>query len=115
MNSNETIQYLIDEGKITKEDLADAEYNVLSEVKKRFIVSLHTAFCKLNHDTGECQWYEEEELLPDKGANMWEGRAHKRWTKLFNDFLRSANLVKFVPKSISEESTGSIKDCLLSK
>lgn len=110
MNSDETIQYLIEIGKITKEDVQEAKRLALSEPKKSALVHLHLQFCDLDHDIEEeCDWYGEEQF-----EDCWERPCHQHWVKLFNTFLASANTVKFVPKGIAEESTGSPDDSALS-
>lgn len=106
MNQNEAIQYLIDKGKITKEDIEEAQMNTLNDADKGILDNLHTRFCRLNHDE-LCSWYDEDE-------DDWTSGDHKRWHDLFIDFLRSANSVKFFPKGITEESTSGSNDSTLS-
>ena len=110
MNQNETIQYLIDEGKITEEDIKDAERNALSKEKKRMLVRIHLQFCDLDHDIeGECNWYQEEQF-----ADCWQLPCHRHWVKLFNDFIRSANAIKLLPEGTTEESSSSPNNSTLS-
>ena len=93
---NETIQYLIEQGKITEEDVREAEMNILCDADKEILDTLHTRFCSLDHDK-HCNWYEE--------GDNWAAKDHKKWHDLFINFLRSANTIKLFPKGIAEEST----------
>jgi len=102
MNHDEMINYLLEKGKITPEDIEEALLRSFTLQKKEEVESLHLNHCKLNHDNGECNWWVEEKEIV--GPKLWEYPAHKKWKDLFLNFLSSANLVQLVPEVITEES-----------
>ena len=106
MEWNETIQYLLEKGKITPEDIDEALMKSLTRDKKIDIESLHTAYCNLNHDNGECRWYDEGE---DR-VNQWKCQSHKHWADLFLAFITSAKLIILDPEAIAEKPTSSSDD-----
>ena len=107
MNEREILDQLIIEKKIIEEDIAGASSRILTFDTKKLVDTLHTQFCNLNHDTGECGWYEETMQGDDLGDWVWKKPYHLAWTKLFRDFLSSTKLIKFIEKGVTEESSGS--------
>jgi len=100
MSLEQAVQALIDEGKITQDDVQNAEWKILRNYHINNIVEdIHSGFCELNHDT-ECKWYDEE--AGEEGIDPWKMEAHKRWKDLFIAFLKSA---QFPIKTLSEEPT----------
>ena len=98
MKGREILDQLVAEGKITEVDIVNAEGKALTSDRKKVIEFLHTKFCNLNHDSGQCKWYEEEEF-----RSPWSGKFHQEWARLFNDFLASTKLVKLIPENDSME------------
>lgn len=107
MNEREILDQLITEKKITEEDIAGASDRALTPGTKEIIDMLHSRFCNLNHASSECGWYDEYSLAAEGRPEEWKGPSHLAWVRLFNDFLASTKLIKLVPESITEESTGS--------
>jgi len=102
MSLEQAVQALIDEGKITQEDVQNAERKILTDYHINNIVEdIHSGFCELNHDT-ECKWYDEEVCELGNGIDPWKMEFHKRWKILFIAFLKSA---QFPIKTLSEEPT----------
>ena len=102
MNHDEILNYLLEKGKVTPEDIEEALLRSFTLQKKEEVESLHLNHCKLNHDNGECNWWVEEKEIV--GPETWKQPAHKKWKDLFLNFLSSANLVQLVPEVITEES-----------
>lgn len=102
MKPEEIIDQLILDGKITQEDLTAAR---MENQKRRAIDTIHTAVCRKNHNNGECPWYEEEKL-----PYPWLELHHATWLELFNILIASAEAIKLVPESVTEESSGATDD-----
>jgi len=105
MNEREILDQLVAEEKITEKDITEIEDRILTEEKTIIIDSLHARSCKLNHDIGECRWYEEEQL-----RQTWARPYHSAWVDLFNSFLTSTKLIKFIPEAVTEESSSGPDD-----
>ena len=109
MNHDEMINYLLEKGKITPEDIEEALLKSFTLQKKEEVESLHLNHCKLDHGTEECRWYEEENNFVG-GPLLWDQPTHKKWKDLFLNFLSSANLIQLVPEVIAEESSSTPYD-----
>jgi len=90
--SKELIQRLIDKGFITTDDIMEAERGMVTDDSKQMLETLHLKYCELDHDTGECNWYDE-----DQQVEAWEMRSHQHWLREFQLFLLQANPPKLVP------------------
>ena len=102
MESDDLIEELLRREKITQKDLDD----IRAEESKRAIVDMvHQALCKKHHNNGECGWYEEEAM-----EHRWLEPYHAQWLELFNNFLASTELIKFIEEGVTEESSGSSDD-----
>ena len=102
MDLDEIVQTLIKEGKITQDDLVNAEKKYFRDkLMKSMVDEIHTKFCNLNHDS-KCNWYDEG--VERTGEEMWEMPTHSKWIRLFNSFLNSTQLPV---KTLSEEPAGS--------
>ena len=102
MSLEQAVQALIDEGKITQEDITKAEWKILRDYNLNNIIEdIHSGFCELNHDT-ECKWYDEEVCGVSAKESPWKMDSHKRWKDLFIAFLKSTQLPI---KTLSEEPT----------
>ena len=117
MKSEDIIDQLIENGKITREDIVAIQED---RIKKELLNNIHLVVCKLNHNNGECRWYEEKIPFPGVDGQVFEGGVdaegtwskpfHAEWLRLFNDFLASTKLIKFIPESVAEESSGGSND-----
>ena len=93
MNEPKILNQLIAEGKVTEDDVAQAKaISVVVEFDRELVETIHTVLCGSNHDTGECQWYMEEQL-----PNTWELTYHRLWTAF------ASQPIKLIPKSISND------------
>ncbi len=79
MELREILEHFKKEGKITDQDIED----VLgpSEDLRNFTKTLHTLFCRKNHDT-DCT-FEQEEVFDE----AWKAPAHEEWLEQSRDFL----------------------------
>ena len=92
MNEPKILNQLISEGKVTENDVAQAKArSVIAEFDRELVETIHTVLCGSNHDTGECQWYMEEQL-----PNTWELTYHRLWTAF------ASQPIKLVPEPISD-------------
>ena len=96
---DKVLHQLFVEGKITISDIERAREKILSHSRKVHVDTIHTLMCSSNHDTGECRYYDEEQL-----PNTWELTYHKLWL----DF--SSKPIKLIPESVREESTSTPDD-----
>ena len=100
--TREILVHLVAIGKITQQDIIKAkQLRIVTSALDR----VHLATCKLNHDNGECKWYEEGQF-----EDKWKRPFHKEWLRLFNNFLTSTKLVKFIPEGVTEEASGTSND-----
>jgi hypothetical protein len=107
----DALDYLIKKGKITIEEVEEARKEMMNEqIINTTLDNLHTQFCELNHDIGECRWYVEEEVEKEP----WDRHCHREWKRLFLTFLFAVNnnhqeslleSTKLPIKARSEEST----------
>ena len=104
MDRDIILEELVHRGKVTREDIdiciKEAERN---EAAVEFLNSIHAAFCELNHDNGECEWYAED-VLPEE---LWFQPVHAKWRSSFLSFISSLNLPKFDEETVTKEPTGS--------
>ena len=111
MNLQEIVDKLIEDGKVTQEELDNIRENLEIESTIHFVTDdLHLRFCKLNHDNGECDWWNEEENT--ETLNHWILKSHSKWKKLFLTFLSSANTRELTIKFPREETTSAEDDLL---
>ena len=97
MSEAKILNQLISEGKVTENDVAQAKArSVIAEFDRELVETIHTVLCGSNHDTGECQWYTEEQL-----PNTWELTYHKLWTAF------ASQPIKLIPEAVSDYLTGS--------
>lgn len=102
----EILDQLIIGGKITEEDITEASSRILTSDTKELVDMLHTQFCNLNHDIGECRWYDEVSLNEHHSlqhGREWQEPYHLAWANLFREFLLSTKLIKFIPEAVAEE------------
>lgn len=91
MNEREILDKLIKLGKITEEDVIEADCRIVNAKKANLVDTLHIVYCTLNHDNGECDWYKEEQA-----DYPWGEPFHQEWLKLFNIFLASTKNIKLI-------------------
>ncbi len=86
MELREILEHFKKEGKITDQDIED----VLgpSEDLRNFTKTLHTLFCRKNHDT-DCT-FEQEEVFDE----AWKAPAHEEWLEQSRDFLGGFRLTE---------------------
>ena len=90
MSLKDAIDVLVEEGKITREELEDAERRFMDKrIIQATVDNLHTQFCKLNHDV-DCMWYDEDENKEE--LDPWTMKSHRNWMESFLQFLKSAQL-----------------------
>ena len=75
MDDKALIEALLEEGKITQEDI----FNVtgIPQVKRDLAEAMHAVFCNGNHNTSEqnaCWFYNEQQE-----ENEWDRVSHKKW------------------------------------
>ena len=97
MNEPKILNQLIAEGKVTEDEVAQAKAkSAIAEFDRDIVETIHTVLCGSDHDTGECQWYVEEQF-----PNTWELTYHRLWTTFVS------NPIKLIPESTSKDLTSS--------
>ena len=92
MSEAKSLNQLISEGKVTESDVAQAKArSVVAEFDRELVETIHTVLCGSNHDTGECQWYVEEQL-----PNTWELTFHSLWVTF------TSQPIKLIPEAVSD-------------
>ncbi len=100
MELKEVLEKLLDQGKISKQDITDIIGT--SEEMKQLTDMLHLLLCIENHDT-ECT-YPQEELFEES----WQGDAHVRWLERTQEFLIKHKLDDITGLSIIATATNLI-------
>lgn len=89
MNYGQILHHLMKSGKVTEEDVFEADSHIESPGRRLTVERVHLALCKKDHDSGECEWYEEEQIKSDKGGmERWSRPAHLKWTNIILDIRR---------------------------
>ena len=73
-NPEAVLSRLRDMGKITHEDIREADSTIINKEETAIVGLLHIMMCELDHDEGECQWYVEANM-----TDTWERVDHKTW------------------------------------
>ena len=82
MDYEQILNALLKSGKITESDVFEADNHIDSPGRRMIVERIHLACCNKDHDSGECEWYEEEQgsKKGSGGAVRWSQPAHVQWT-----------------------------------
>jgi hypothetical protein len=80
MSDLDVINKLLEAGKITDDDILEAQANIMTEEKERIIENLHVIFCEEDHDKGECLWYEEANM-----TDVWNRPQHLKYLAYYTE------------------------------
>ena len=73
-NAEAILKQLVEDNKLTEEDLKKALFKSPSESTKRSVDIIHTLLCAKQHSSRECSYYQEEEL-----DYCWTSIDHQLW------------------------------------
>ena len=86
---------LIEQGKITKEDIENADESLLLSDRRIAISRIHSLCCKEDHNT-VCTWYEEENNpkgnIEYKNTDIFHLPSHAEWVSITLELKKTYNL-----------------------
>ena len=82
---------LKDMGKITDEDLKEAELRTPNDNDKHTLELIHIIVCGKDHDSGACKWYEEENETLTKDT-FWHIGSHLNITNKAISLMRELDI-----------------------
>ena len=103
MDAEGILNKLKEDGKITEEDIREADMNYMNIDRQRIVEVFHSIFCRLNHDTEECLWYSEEQM-----DSAWSRDSHAKWTNaainIITDLQVSWNILESILVAVESVS-----------
>lgn len=79
--------FLIEENLITETQFLQIAASRPSNELKRTVDYIHSALCILDHDGGDCNYYQEEQR-----AECWSLPGHQRWLEKANELMIELHL-----------------------
>ena len=77
----------MDQGKISQTDVEEAEKAPDVEMIREIAHSLHLILCEANHDTEQCRFPQEEQMV-----DPWDQPSHQRWYEYTIDMMQKVGI-----------------------
>lgn len=115
MTPEEMLQQLMEQGKITQEDIQELNLSTSNQSFRTLVEGLHALLCAADHDVGECRFHEE--TIKER---TWKRSFHQKWTIYARELVLCSNVspdrllddirrVSHIVKTIQEMTSGGIE------
>ncbi len=97
--ANEILKSLLEQGIISQEDIDEYILKSPDQASERDTDWLHFILCHDNHDSGECEYYNEEGL-----DVCWTKPSHVRWISRLLSIIKTFKVNNFQREIVSKVS-----------
>jgi hypothetical protein len=86
MTSEETLELLVSQGKITQADLQELNLSINNISFRTLVEGVHAIMCDKDHDMAECKFHEETIL-----EETWKRTCHQIWVEYVRELVTKSN------------------------